>query len=81
MRVYTLSDRRSKKKIACIYGLRSEGVNDNIDYDLEDDRSILIEASSCNHQFFSELITIQLRSSHGVTANRLLFNQFASDDV
>ena len=26
MRVYTLSDRRSKKKIACIYGLRSEGV-------------------------------------------------------
>ena len=27
MRVYTLSDRQSKKKIACIYGLRSEGVN------------------------------------------------------
>ena len=26
MRVYTLSDRRSKKKIACIHGLRSEGV-------------------------------------------------------
>ena len=27
MHVYTLSDRRSEKKIACIYGLRSEGVN------------------------------------------------------
>ena len=27
MRVYTLSDRRSKKKIACLNGLRSEGVN------------------------------------------------------
>ena len=26
MRVYTLSDMRSEKKIACIHGLRSEGV-------------------------------------------------------
>ena len=26
MRVYMLSDRQSKKQIACIYGLRSEGV-------------------------------------------------------
>ena len=27
MRVYTLSDRAVEKKIACIHGLRSEGVN------------------------------------------------------
>ena len=37
----------------------------------EDDQSILIETSSCNHQIFSELITTQLRISHGVTANSL----------
>ena len=38
----------------------------------EDDQSILIETSSCNHRFFSELITTQLRIfSHGVTANSL----------
>ena len=29
------------------------------------------ETSSCNLQFFSELITTQLRISHGVTANSL----------
>ena len=34
-------------------------------------QSILIETSSCNVQFFSELITTQLRISHGVTANSL----------
>ena len=32
-------------------------------------RAYLIETSSCNLQFFSELITTQLRISHGVTAN------------
>ena len=37
----------------------------------EDDRSILIETLSCNLQFFSELITTQLRISHGVIANSL----------
>ena len=30
----------------------------------EDDQSILIETSSCNLQFFSELITTQLRDFH-----------------
>ena len=35
------------------------------------DNSILIETSSCNHQFFSQLITTQLRISQGVTANTL----------
>ena len=33
----------------------------------EDDQSILIETSSCNLRFFLELITTQLRISHGVT--------------
>ena len=37
----------------------------------EDDQSILIGMSSCNHQFVSELITTQLRISLGVTANGL----------
>ena len=37
----------------------------------EDDRSILSETSSCNLQFFSELITAQLRISHRVTASCL----------
>ena len=32
----------------------------------EDDQSILIETSSCNLQFFSELITTQLRDFHMV---------------
>ena len=30
---------------------------------------MLIETSSCNLQFFSKLITTQLRVAHGVTAN------------
>ena len=33
----------------------------------EDDQSILIETSSCNLQFFSELITTQLRDFHMVS--------------
>ena len=33
----------------------------------EDDLSILIETSSCNLQFFSELITTQLRDFHMVS--------------
>ena len=33
----------------------------------EDDQSILIEMSSCNLQFFSELITTQLRDFHMVS--------------
>ena len=40
----------------------------------EDNQSMLIETSSCNHQFFSELITVLLKRdffSHGVTANSL----------
>ena len=32
-----------------------------------DDQSILIETSSCNLQFFSELITTQLRDFHMVS--------------
>ena len=37
----------------------------------DNDQSILIETSSCNLQLFSELITTQLRISHGVTASCL----------
>ena len=37
----------------------------------DDDQSMLIETSSCNLRFFSELIATQLRISHGVTANSL----------
>ena len=33
----------------------------------QDDQSILIETSSCNLQFFSELITTQLREFHTVS--------------
>ena len=33
----------------------------------DDDQSILIETSSCNLQFFSELITTQLRDFHMVS--------------
>ena len=33
----------------------------------EDDQIILIETSSCNLQFFSELITTQLRDFHMVS--------------
>ena len=33
----------------------------------EDDQSILIETSSCNLQFFSVLITTQLRDFHMVS--------------
>ena len=36
-------------------------------YTAEDDQSILIETSSCNLQFFSELITTQLRDFHMVS--------------
>ena len=38
---------------------------------IDGDQSILIETSSCNLQFFLELITTHLRISHGVTANSL----------
>ena len=37
----------------------------------EDNQSIPIEKSSCNLQFFSELIITQLRISHDVTVNSL----------
>ena len=40
----------------------------------EDDQSMLIETSRCNHQFFSELITTQKRIPHGVNAKSLLIN-------
>ena len=40
-------------------------------YSPEDDQSLLIETSSCNLQFFSELITTQVRISCGVYANSL----------
>ena len=33
-------------------------------YSPEDDQSTLIEMSSCNHQFFSELITGVLKKDH-----------------
>ena len=35
--------------------------------DQDDDQSILIETSSCNLQFFSELITTQLRDFYMVS--------------
>ena len=45
----------------------------------EDDQSILIKTSSCNLQFFSELITNSIeRFSHGVTASCLHFTYISS---
>ena len=32
---------------------------------------VVISSESCNHQFFSGLITTHLRNSHGVTAKNL----------
>ena len=42
----------------------------------EDDQRILIETSSCNHQFISDIIATHLRISHGVTANSLHLSFF-----
>ena len=47
----------------------------------EDDQSILIETSSCNLQFFSELIITQLRILHGVTVNSLILFTMQSFQV
>ena len=41
----------------------------------EDDQSILIEMSSCNLQFFSELITTQLRDFHMVSPQVVFLTQ------
>ena len=43
--------------IYCIFGIMSYEYYLYLSLSPEDDQSILIETSSCNYQFFSELIT------------------------